>query len=528
MRNLSKAGCGPMFFSLGIMLILYAGISPPALRAQYLPETKSAAKASYDELYRPQYHFTPPKNWNNDPNGLVFYKGEYHLFYQYYPDGMMWGPMHWGHAISTDLFHWKNLPVALYPDSLGYIFSGSAVVDQYNTAGFQKGNEKVLVAVFTYHDPKTNIESQAIAYSTDKGRTWKKYSGNPVIPNPGLKDFRDPKVRWYAPAKKWIMVVACHDHIAFYSSQDLKNWTKESEFGKEKGSHGGVWECPDLFPLKIEGTNEKKWILTVNNAGSPAGGGGTQYFTGDFDGHKFVTDDDKTHWLNEGADEYAGITWSNTGDRTIFIGWMNNWPAANENVPSYVWRGGMTLPLELSLQKLNDSTIFLVKKPVKEVKDLERPVLTLKNVKLSKEGWSRSFSGKVLSSAVVKLAAETNNSARLTVSLSNDLDQHIDIIYDKQDHQLIIDRTNADRTDLHAASARKHAVKLPAGLSIAEMKIFYDRSTVEVFFDNDRWITTDLVFPSRPFNKLKINVADGHGQLNSLLVSSIHSVWRKE
>lgn len=387
--------------------------------------------SSRDELYRPQYHFTPLANWNNDPNGLVFYKGEYHLFYQFYPGGMEWGPMHWGHAVSKDMLHWEDLPIALYPDSLGYIFSGSVVVDKDNTAGFQQGSEKALVAIFTYHDPKTNIESQAIAFSTDKGRTWKKYKGNPVIPNPGLRDFRDPKVRWFTPLKKWVMVVSCHDHIAFYTSFNLKQWAKESEFGKGKGSHGGVWECPDLFPLKINGTGETKWILTVNNGGSPAGGGGTQYFIGNFEGHAFTADDNKTRWLDGGADEYAGITWSNTGSRTIFIGWMNNWPAANKNIPSYVWRGGMTLPMELSLVKRNDSSMFLVKLPVKELRKLEKPILTEHHLKLSNGYWMKSFDGGELYSSKIRLKTDMKNATGMVVSLQNDQGQQVDITYNK-------------------------------------------------------------------------------------------------
>lgn len=480
----------------------------------------------YNEQYRPQYHFTPPKNWNNDPNGLVYYKGEYHLFYQYYPRAMRWDSMHWGHAVSTDLFHWKNLPIALYPDSLGYIFSGSAVVDKHNTSGFQQGDEKTLVAIFTYHNPNTNVESQAIAYSTDRGRTWEKYKGNPVIPNPGLKDFRDPVVRWYEPAGKWIMVVSCHDHVSFYSSQNLKNWTKESDFGKNKGSHGGVWECPNLFPVKVDGTHEKKWVLTVNNYGSPAGGGSTQYFIGDFDGHRFTADDTKVRWLNAGADEYAGIIWNNTNDRRIFIGWLNNWPEKNEKVPSYKWRGGMTLPIELSLKRLNDSTMFLVKQPVKELQGLETSVFSLVGMRLSSGTWQKTFSGDSLSSAVINLDVEMGNASKMKVSLKNDLDQHIDIIYNRGKHQLIIDRTHANGGELKATSALRHVVDIPEDMAEAEMKILYDRSVVEVFFDDGRWMTTDLVFPTELYNQLIIDMDTTDGIIKALTVKKVDSAWR--
>lgn len=511
------------FFFIGIF---FAGfLFPCVTKAQGDLAPDGNFQISYNQLYRPQYHFTPPRNWNNDPNGLVYYKGEYNMFYQYYPGGMEWGPMHWGHTVSKDLLHWRNLPVALYPDSLGYIFSGSAVVDKNNMAGFQKGDEKTLAAIFTYDNPKTHIESQAIAYSNDKGITWEKYAHNPVIPNPGLKDFRDPSVRWYAPEKKWVMVVSCHDHVSFYSSENLKSWTKESEFGKHHGSHGGVWECPDLFPLKVEGTHQVKWILTVNNGGSPAGGGSTQYFVGDFDGQKFIPDDNKTRWLDEGADEYAGITWNNTDDRTIFIGWINNWPPANKQIPSYIWRGGMTLPMELNLKKLNDSTEFLVKNPVKELNNLKHPVLILKDVKLSQGEWTKEFPGNELSSSEIKLSVKLRNSSKVTVSLLNNLGQHVDLIYDKVNHQLIIDRTYANRNDFHATSSLKHAVTIPVNLSTIHMDIFYDRSTLEVFFDNGRWLTTDLVFPTRLYNQIKLSTNNESGEMEDLKISSIRSVW---
>ncbi len=275
---------------------------------------------TYSDPYRPQIHFSPKEHWMNDPNGMVFYKGVYHLFFQYYPDSTVWGPMHWGHATSKDLVHWKQQPIALYPDSLGYIFSGSAVIDQQNTSGFGKNGHPPMVAIFTHHDPKgekegrNNFQNQSLAYSLDEGKTWTKYAGNPVLKNPGIKDFRDPKVRWYEEGKKWIMTLATLDRIDFYSSKNLKTWTKESEFGKDLGAHGGVWECPDLFPMNYKG--KTVWILIVNiNPGGPNGGSATQYFTGDFDGKTFIPYQTDTRWLDYGPDEYAGITWSNTGNR---------------------------------------------------------------------------------------------------------------------------------------------------------------------------------------------------------------------
>jgi beta-fructofuranosidase/levanase/fructan beta-fructosidase len=252
--------------------------------------------SDYQEKFRPQFHFSPDSMWMNDPNGMVFFEGEYHLFYQYYPDSNVWGPMHWGHAISKDLVHWEHLPIALYPDEKGYIFSGSAVVDWNNTSGLGKEEEPPMIAIFTYHDPKgwesgaIDFQTQGIAYSNDKGRTWLKYEGNPVLPNPGIADFRDPKVIWYNPGKKWIMTLAVWDHVSFYSSPNLLNWTFESDFGAEWGTHAGVWECPDLFPMTT-GSGEQKWVLLVSiNPGGLQGGSATQYFVGSFNGNRFVID----------------------------------------------------------------------------------------------------------------------------------------------------------------------------------------------------------------------------------------------
>ena len=251
----------------------------------------------YQEQHRPQFHFSPESKWMNDPNGMVYYDGEYHLFYQYYPDSTVWGPMHWGHAVSRDLVHWEHLPTALYPDSLGYIFSGSALVDWNNTSGFGKDGQPPLIAIFTHHDPvgekagRNDFQYQSIAYSNDKGRTWTKYEGNPVVPNPGIRDFRDPKVIWDKDSEQWIMVFAAWDHVKFYASPNLKDWTHLSDFGKAWGSHAGVWECPDLFPMQVEGSATQKWVLLLSiNPGSVNGGSGTQYFVGDFDGKDFVLD----------------------------------------------------------------------------------------------------------------------------------------------------------------------------------------------------------------------------------------------
>ncbi|MFI1508893.1 GH32 C-terminal domain-containing protein [Streptomyces sp. NPDC020597] len=298
-----------------------AAVAVCALSAALLAPQPAAADAPpYSETYRPQFHFTPEKNWMNDPNGLVYYKGEYHLFYQYNPSGNSWGDMSWGHAVSTDLVHWQQLPLALPHDDKEMVFSGSAVVDESNATGFGTRKNPPMVAIYTSHHTTTGVQSQALAYSTDRGRTWTKYQGNPVI-DIGSKDFRDPKVQWYAPTRSWLMTVSlsAEHKVRFYSSKNLKDWTQLSEFGPA-GATGGVWECPDLFPLAVDGDPDNvKWVLVVNiNPGGIAGGSAAQYFIGDFDGTKFTAEDDGVHTPPDGAVvqdfEGAGFgSWTATG-----------------------------------------------------------------------------------------------------------------------------------------------------------------------------------------------------------------------
>ena len=251
----------------------------------------AANAAGYQELYRPQFHFTPAQNWMNDPNGLVYYKGEYHLFYQHNPFGNTWGHMSWGHAVSRDLVHWQHLPVAIPEEGDEAIFSGSAVVDHKNTSGFGTRRNPPMVAIYTSARP--DDQNQSLAYSTDRGRTWTKYAGNPVLDDAD-REFRDPKVFWYEPEREWRMVAvkALQRKVAIYRSKDLKAWTHLSDFGPANAV-GGAWECPDLFPLEVDGKRHKtKWVMLVSlNPGGIAGGSGMQYFVGDFDGTRFTADD---------------------------------------------------------------------------------------------------------------------------------------------------------------------------------------------------------------------------------------------
>jgi fructan beta-fructosidase len=489
-------------------------------------KAQDRAKKSYTEQYRPQLHFSPKAHWTNDPNGMVYYKGTYHLFFQYYPKDIIWGPMHWGHAVSKDMMHWKELPVALYPDSLGYIFSGSAVVDSNNTSGFGKNGKTPMVAIFTHHDPKgekegrNNFQNESLAYSLDNGNTWTKYTGNPVLKNPGIKDFRDPKVMWYAKEKKWVMTLATLDHITFYSSPNLKDWKKESEFGKEIGAHGGVWECPDLFPLKLNGKTH--WVLIVNlNPGGPNGGSATQYFTGSFDGNKFTPSDTQTRWLDYGPDEYAGITWSNTGSRKIFLGWMSNWEYANQ-VPTKVWRNAMTIPRELNLKQA-DNGLLLTSQPVAELKNTYTTATELKNLQVNK---SINLSSKVKgfeSRYMLKLRFDQLNS--YAVRLSNGKSEALLIGYDAANNQYFIDRTKAGKTDFQKDFAGRFTAPRLTAEKSADLTLVVDKASVEVFADGGLTVMTAIYFPNSDFNNLAITSA-GMLKVSSLKLTGLHSIWK--
>ena len=478
------------------------------------------------EIYRPQIHFSPKAHWVNDPNGMVYHKGIYHLFFQYFPGGTTWGPMHWGHATSKDLIHWKREPVALYPDSLGYIFSGSAVVDKNNTSGFGKNGQVPLVAIFTHHDPKgeksgTNtFQNQSLAYSLNDGKTWVKYAFNPVIKNPGILDFRDPKVMWYEKNKKWIMTLATKDRITFYSSKDLKNWVKESEFGSTIGAHGGVWECPDLFPLNDNG--KEVWVLIVNiNPGGPNKGSATQYFLGDFDGNKFIPNSTDTKWIDYGPDEYAGITWSNTGSRKIFLGWMSNWMYANE-VPSKTWRNAMTIPRELKLKHVGKD-VLVTSEPIRELSGIASKPIIVQNLKAAGSFDVSLKTGNITLPCRVKL--NTENTSDFSIVLSNDMNEKIIIGYDKKNNQYFIDRTQSGKTDFKDGFSAIHTAPRFTHNNKMDLTLLIDVSSVELFADEGLTVMTEIFFPNKPYHKLHIQSPDGI-VIEKLEYSRFKSIWR--
>jgi fructan beta-fructosidase len=489
------------------------------------PKKQGGSASIYNEPHRPQIHFSPKEKWMNDPNGMVFYNNQYHLFYQYYPDSTVWGPMHWGHATTKDLVQWTHQPIALYPDSLGYIFSGSVVADLNNTSGFGKDGKVPLIAIFTHHDPKgerartNNFQTQSIAYSLDDGMTWTKYSGNPVVKNPGIRDFRDPKVMWFEDQKKWIMTLATKDRVTFLSSKDLKEWTKESEFGETVGAHGGVWECPDLFHINFQG--EKIWVLMVSiNPGGPNKGSATQYFTGKFDGKNFIPFQTDTRWADYGPDNYAGVTWSNTGERKIFLGWMSNWQYATK-VPTEKWRSAMTIPRDLGLEKV-DGKYFLTSRPVNELSKIQETPVKLSNILAS----SNKIADRIGNlTGPARLVITSDTLASFVINLSNNSGEKIVIGYDKTSNNYFIDRTTSGKVGFEKGFAARHTAPRLATKSAFDLTLIIDDASVELFADNGLSVMTQIFFPNARFTNLTIQ-SDDNLLIKSLQFNEMKSIWK--
>ena len=524
-RHFSKITC----FILG--LTVFTGC-----KQALFTEKKDYTEA---ELYRPNFHFTPKKGWMNDPNGMFYYNGYYHLFYQYYPDSNVWGPMHWGHAISTDLISWTEKPIALYPDEKGYIFSGSAVVDVNNTSGFGSLKNPPMVAMFTYHDMKMekagkiNYQSQGIAYSLDEGLTWAKYEANPVIKNPNIKDFRDPKITWDAIHKKWLMVLAAGDKTMFYGSKNLKEWELLSDFGKNIGAHGGVWECPDFFPMQVEGTDEYKWVMLLSiNPGGPNGGSATQYFVGDFDGKTFTIDKSfaedvkqkKGLWIDYGRDNYAGVTWSNISEidgRKLFIGWMSNWEYA-QKVPTETWRSSMTIPRELALVKENDH-YTVSSKPVKEIQNYIAKTIKKETLKIDRETVIIDKALVDLSKVDISFSLKNLKKDVYTFSFSNDSKNTIQFGINKEDNYFFIDRSKSGNLAFSDVFANKIS-KAPftTGFDKIDARVIVDKTSIEIFYNNGKTVMTELFFPDKPMQYFTVSNANAEYTIENLIINQLN------
>ena len=452
------------------------------------------------EQFRPAFHFSPAKNWINDPNGLVYDGTEYHLFFQYNPFGDQWGHMSWGHAVSKDLTRWQELAVALPEAGGDMMFSGTAVLDSRNTSGFGQPGAPPLVAIYTAH--RTGLQTQNIAYSTDRGRSWTRYSGNPVI-DLHQAEFRDPMVFWHEPSQRWVMVVslAKAHKVYFYVSRDLKSWSKTGEFGPAGPREVPNWECPSFFELPVaNAAGQSRWVLVLGvGDGAPVGGSATQYFIGKFDGEKFLNENppDTTLWVDHGADFYAGQTWSGippADGRRILLGWMNNWKYADK-LPTNPWRGQMSYPRSLQLRQTEDG-IRLMQIPVREIESLRGGHFQLKDTPVAK---ANVIAGRRKWSDTLEIVADLqiNQSPDVGIELRQGAAHGTRVGYDARKGVLYIDRTRSGSTAIHPEFAARHEAPLKLEGGVLKLHILLDRCSVEVFANGGRAAITDLIFPDR-------------------------------
>ena len=480
-----------------------------SIEIQGVPETALCWKelklsGSFDmankESFRPVYHHTPAYGWMNDPNGMFYKDGVYHLYFQYNPYGSVWGNMHWGHSTSTDLMHWKFEGCAIVPDAWGAIFSGSCVVDHENTAGFGK---EAVVAFYTSakSTPWGDIQMQSMAYSLDNGKTFTKYEGNPILTS-SEKDFRDPKVFWYAPGKHWVMILAVGQHMEIYSSVNLKEWKKESEFGAMQGAHGGVWECPDLVEIPVEGTREKKWVLICNlNPGGPFGGSAAQYFVGSFDGKKFVNESPtQTKWMDWGKDNYATVTWNNAPDgRCIALGWMSNWQYAN-NVPTRQYRSANTLARDLTLYR-EGQELYLKSTPSSEVKKARGKKVSIPSFKVSEKHEMVNLFEEKQGAYEVEIVIQNAGASKIAFCLLNDKGEKVSMYYDLNRKQFVMDRSESGKVDFSKDFPAVTVAPVNVDKELT-LRLFVDRSSIEAFGEDGKFVMTNLVFPSQPYVKM--------------------------
>ena len=480
-----------------------------SIEIQGVPETALCWKelklsGSFDmankESFRPVYHHTPAYGWMNDPNGMFYKDGVYHLYFQYNPYGAVWGNMHWGHSTSTDLMHWKFEGCAIVPYAWGAIFSGSCVVDHENTAGFGK---EAVVAFYTSakSTPWGDIQMQSMAYSLDNGKTFTKYEGNPILTS-SEKDFRDPKVFWYAPGKHWVMILAVGQHMEIYSSVNLKEWKKESEFGAMQGAHGGVWECPDLVEIPVEGSREKKWVLICNlNPGGPFGGSAAQYFVGSFDGKKFVNESPtQTKWMDWGKDNYATVTWNNAPDgRCIALGWMSNWQYAN-NVPTRQYRSANTLARDLTLYR-EGQELYLKSTPSSEVKKARGKKVSIPSFKVSEKHEMVNLFEEKQGAYEVEIVIQNAGASKIAFCLLNDKGEKVSMYYDLNRKQFVMDRSESGKVDFSKDFPAVTVAPVNVDKELT-LRLFVDRSSIEAFGEDGKFVMTNLVFPSQPYVKM--------------------------
>ena len=472
------------------------------------------------EKYRPAYHHTPLYGWMNDPNGMVYHDGVWHLCYQWNPFGSKWQNMTWGHSTSRDLIHWEPQEPTLLPDGLGTIFSGSSAIDEANSAGFGKNS---IVTLFT---SAATSQVQSLAYSNDGGYTYTTYPGNPVLTLES--EARDPNMFWNEETKQWTLILAhALDHeMLIFTSPDLKSWTLQSSFGKGLGAQDGVWECPDLFELPVTGTQEKKWVLICNiNPGGPFGGSATQYFTGSFDGKTFKVDTDAsgnvpTKWLDYGKDHYATVSWSDTPGRRTVIGWMSNWQYAAE-VPTLQFRSANTLPREMGVFKVDDQ-YYVSSKPSPELDALRGKIThNAKRIQVGKRAHTVSLPQENDGICEILMNVDAKRSKQLKMTLANKAQEKVTIIYDVEKETISFDRTQSGIVDFSQDFPAVTVTPTYENDGSVNLRLFIDRSSMELFEQEGRFVMTNLVFPTSPYTTLSFQAEEGSAKVNNLQIYSI-------
>ncbi len=472
---------------------------------------------------RPLIHFTAPKNWINDPNGLVYYEGEYHLFYQHHPYDDRWGPMHWGHAVSQDLVNWQHLPIALSPDEKGYIFSGSAVIDWHNCAGF---GQEAMIAFFTHHLPHTKSESQSLAFSLDQGRSWTKYANNPIIPAlEEYPDFRDPKVSWYDAGDDkghWVMLLAAGHVILIYTSDNLIDWQMASLFDVGHKRQNGVLETPDLFQLPIDESSESRWVLTVGiGDGAPVDRIRTEYFVGQFDGHTFTNHNINGSALvaDYGADFYAAQSWNNEPHgRRLWIGWMNNMMYAHDT-PSKSWRGVISLPRQVGLIKTTEG-VRMVQSPVEELKKLRDGYNAWHDIVIDSESvWEPPVNGELVE--IVAQFELTSSCEQFGIRVQVNEEQYTAVGYKLKEQSLFFDRTSSGHTEFHPDFSKMHRVTYAPTEDLICFHLYVDRSVVELFVDDGAVAFGERVFPNKGADGIQIYCMNGSVKLKKVEIFNL-------
>ncbi len=510
------------YIGLGLLTIIDACNSSDR---RQMVQTSNDLEIGYQERYRPRYHFSPPENWMNDPNGLVYYKGEYHLFYQYNPYGTKWGHMSWGHAVSQDLIHWEHLPVALYEEDGIMIFSGSAVIDQGNKSGLcDQPADDCMVAIYTAHI-EDSVQYQSLAFSSDHGRTWEKYAGNPVL-DLLKKDFRDPKVFWHQQSGQWIMVVALPDEftVQFYASNNLIDWKYLSDFG-QVGNMEKIWECPDLFPIEVatDRGREIKWVLLVSAGGPQDDYVGMQYFIGNFDGIKFQLDPAfvAPKYVDYGKDYYAAVTYNHIPNNRVLVGWANNWAYA-QDIPTPGWRGAMALPRELSLIADENGSFELRQQPIFKLSGLRIEGHRFRDISIDDTELSLdSLSGR---SMELNMQFRPDGAKEFGIKVMQGEGNGTSIFYRTEEEIMVFDRRNSGNVSFNDMFSGIDTVQVPLDKGRLNLRVFIDHSIVEVYAQNGRFSIVNQVFP-KDQKGISWYAKGGKAVITKAEVWKLGSVW---